>query len=59
MGFTVTIDTDNAAFCDSDKNEELARILEQIADDLRHGRESGPCMDINGNKVGMWSTNEE
>ena len=51
--FTVRIDTDNAAFEDY-PTEEVARILDRIAGDLREGEESGVCRDINGNTVGGW-----
>lgn len=50
----VTIKTDNDAFAD-DEGAEVARILRDIAQDIEEGRTSGPCMDINGNKVGHWS----
>ena len=58
----IEIKTDNAAFCDPDGNEseywesvELNRILANICLAIEGGETSGTCMDINGNKVGIWS----
>ena len=33
---------------------ETVRILKGIIGKIEQGRTSGPCMDINGNKVGQW-----
>ena len=49
---TITIKTENAAFCDENLPFELARILKDMVDDL----ENAGCFcrsynDINGNKV--------
>lgn len=45
---------ENAAFQD-DPDGETARILKGIIGKIEQGRTCGPCMDINGNKVGNWS----
>jgi len=50
MPFTIRIDTGNAAFTD-DPGDEIARILERIADEVRNGRIAGRMSDINGNSV--------
>lgn len=50
--FTLTIETGNAAF--QDGPEELARLVERVADALRDGRTRGPVIDTNGNRVGSW-----
>jgi hypothetical protein len=55
--FKLTIETDNAAFTD-DRNEEIARILIEVARKLRNGEEYGACMDYNGNKVGTFDIEE-
>ena len=55
--FTVKIDTDNAAFEDSDA--EVGRILGEVVKMLENGRRSGRCIDINGNKVGTWGFGNE
>ena len=48
---------DNAAF---DWPEyENARILRKIADDIELGRQGGFVVDINGNRIGRWSTNAD
>lgn len=53
--FTVTIDTDNAAFdSTSGKQREIARILKEIAGLVRAGEDSGKVRDANGNTVGSW-----
>ena len=59
----IEIKTSNAAFCDpctGDESEywesvELNRILAGICLKIENGETSGNCMDINGNKVGLWS----
>lgn len=51
--FTLTIDTDNAAF-DPDPAPEVARILRQTADRVEAGVTSGAARDINGNRVGTF-----
>ena len=51
--FTLTIQTDNAAFEDA-PGEEVARILEETAAKLRNMAQSGNLRDINGNKVGTF-----
>lgn len=61
MAFTLTIDTDNAAFGeddDLDRADEVARILHQLADHLGEAVGFLPAgdavRDINGNTVGRW-----
>lgn len=52
--FTLTIETNGAAFSDP---SELARILRDLARDMDgYGdvRDSGKLRDINGNAVGEW-----
>lgn len=51
--FTLTIETDNAAFTD-DAAREVARILRQLAKKLEDGKDSGKVMDLNGNSVGSF-----
>lgn len=62
--FTLTMETDNAAFCDDDEgghNEaargaEVARILRWIAERVERGNNlSGAFRDANGNKVGTYT----
>ena len=55
MPLTVRIKTDNAAFQGDSLGPELARILREIAEKLEGGRDGGPVMDANGNRVGAWS----
>lgn len=56
--FTLTINTDNAAFEDKAVGFEVARILHALANDLE---DCGPdhvtkmLRDINGNTVGSWT----
>lgn len=51
--FTLTINTDNAAFEDA-PGEEVARILEATASRLRNLAQSGNLRDFNGNAVGSF-----
>ena len=48
---TITIKTDNAAFEDGNRTDEIARILREIADDISSGH-TPVVNDLNGNKVG-------
>ena len=55
--FTVSMNTDNAAF-DDDHNSEVARILRAIADKVESHGCSGffeTIRDINGNDVGRYA----
>lgn len=57
--FTLTIDTDNAAF-DDDPGAEVARILRSVADRVDADLGPGPLLggaarDVNGKTVGRWS----
>jgi hypothetical protein len=54
--FTLTINTDNAAFEDADRNTELARILRKTAKALESYRfiKGDNVRDLNGNTVGHW-----
>ena len=57
--FTVTINTDNAAFEGGDLGIEIARILREIADKAEQGIMTTrfvtvPVRDINGNTVGKY-----
>ena len=54
--FTLTIDTDNAAFAEGGTLSEVARILRELADDLGEDEcVGGNLFDINGNTVGRWT----
>jgi hypothetical protein len=58
MEFSLTIQTDNAAFGDGDDAEmcaELARILREVAARLEAGEDTGRVRDYNGNTVGRYS----
>jgi len=46
--------TGNEAF-QGDETGETVRILREIAKKIEEGREVGPVMDLNGNKIGAWS----
>lgn len=60
--FRCAIKTGGAAFCNPYTGEEddvaeayeIARILEEIAEAIRQGRQTGVVMDLNGNNVGSW-----
>ena len=57
--FTLKINnTSNAAFEES-VSQEVADILESIADRVRNGATSGKCMDSWGNSVGSWELKDE
>ncbi len=56
--FTLTIVTDNAAFEDAGAGEEVGRLLEEAADQLRNGAQGGPLFDYNGNRVGAYALEE-
>lgn len=57
----IEIKTGNAVFRDDEDRFdpyfggiEIQRILREVALQIQNGNESGSCMDINGNKVGIW-----
>jgi len=59
--FRLTIQTDNAAFCEDDGTPvhaacgaEVARILRAVAEHAEAGGCEGRCIDVNGNTVGEW-----
>ena len=52
--FNLKIKTDNAAFDDGEKTNEVCRILEAVIESLKVGYQDGGCRDVNGNKVGDW-----
>jgi hypothetical protein len=49
--FTLNIDCDNAAFGDEPENE-IIRLLNEVAERLGRGFYSGKVRDVNGNTVG-------
>lgn len=60
--FTLTIDTDNAAFGDSpeERREEISRILRDIATTIaRDPWGSGTIWDANGNNVGEYGMSDD
>lgn len=64
MIFQLNIDTDNAAFGDSqnERDVETARILRWVADRVEEGRDFSyfqMLFDINGNDVGRAAFKEE
>jgi hypothetical protein len=65
--FKLTIDTDNAAFAALDdkeaaaaedetwrRDEEIARILARVRQQIRDKVTSAACIDANGNTCGRW-----
>lgn len=62
MPFTISIETDNAAFADetgegdgqTEKAHEVQRIVRIVVDKIGSGYTSGPLYDSNGNAVGSW-----
>jgi hypothetical protein len=54
--FTLTIETDNAAFEESP--HELVRLIEIAAEKVRDGSADGRLVDINGNTVGQFTTDD-
>jgi hypothetical protein len=54
--FHLSIETDSAAF--EDNPDELARLLEIAAEKVRDGRSDGRLVDVNGNTVGTFATDD-
>jgi hypothetical protein len=50
----IQFSTDNAAFEDNGREEEIARILRRIADKIESGAVAGTARDSNGNRVGTF-----
>lgn len=57
---TITINTDNEAFDEGNEAQEVARIIEELARDIRYNWEvpTKSLRDINGNTVGKISIGE-
>jgi hypothetical protein len=53
--FRMNIGTDNAAFTDGNRNNEIARILRDVASQIAAGKDFGSTVDINGNSVGQFN----
>ena len=51
---SITFDTTNEAF-HGDETGETVRTLREIAKKIERGRDAGPVMDLNGNKIGAWA----
>lgn len=51
--FTLTIETDNAAFEETPRDEIFA-ILEHVKARVLLGYDTDICRDTNGNRVGEW-----
>lgn len=58
MMFTLTIETDNAAF-DEDPEDEIIRILQNVKERIDIGSKEGIVNDINGNPVGKYYFNKK
>ena len=52
MDATIKINMDNLAFDVENGSEELARILSNLAEDIRNGSCKERIRDLNGNLVG-------
>lgn len=50
----IQFNTDNAAF-EMYGDQEVRRILEEIASKVECGYRNGLIIDINGNNIGSWS----
>jgi hypothetical protein len=57
--FTLSFRTDNAAFAEDFPGLEAARILTEIAWQLRNGATEGHARDANGNRVGDFALTPE
>lgn len=58
MSVNLFIATENSAFEGDNKGAELARILGTVAWSFRNGSQNGLLRDVNGNKVGMFTTSD-
>lgn len=52
--FTLTIETDNAAFDDNGLGSELRHMFHDVADKVERGWATAPVFDSNGNNCGRW-----
>lgn len=65
--FRMEIETGGAAFKNPEtggedktfEGNEISRIMRKVVAELRKGKESGSIMDLNGNKVGYWTREDE
>jgi hypothetical protein len=60
--FELKFATDNAAFDDDEATDEIARILRNLANRIRHPHcepgSRGFIFDVNGNPIGEWRWSE-
>lgn len=56
--FSLSFETDNAAFDDGNAENEIARILRGIAETV-HRTDGGLIHDVNGNQIGTWDYEPE
>lgn len=54
MTAIIRINMDNAAFDGDNRNEELARILRDLAKHIEGGNTERTVMDSNGNRLGTF-----
>lgn len=52
-GFEIKFTTDNDAFKENPQ-DEVIRILQDVATRISEGKIDGYIYDVNGNKVGYW-----
>ena len=50
---TITIETNKGSALNDDKLSELTRILTELTEKLKEGKEPNKILDINGNAVGF------
>ena len=56
--FEVKINLKNDAFIGGNRQEELARIMRRIAEQLEKRMHEAVVVDCNGNTVGFWRINK-
>ena len=54
--FKMKFQTENAAF---ENDQEVVRILKEVAEKIKNGASGGKIRDINGNTVGSWEVIDE
>jgi hypothetical protein len=54
MKITINIKTDNAAFQDGNREDEIFRIVGVFNRRIANGETGGSCSDSNGNTVGNY-----
>lgn len=59
MTFKLEFEIGNDTFFGGDRGEEASCVLQEVAESVARGNESGTIHDSNGNRIGQYEMSEE